>query len=527
MNSYDVTIPGVGSFTVESKDELTDAQAYRFALDQAKAEAKSKSIPESVLAGLGAGFGRTVLGGQQLIGQGLEALGAEQVGKYLTEDAIKGRQKLLEELSPYAMKNPVSAGAGKMVGEIIPTLPVGGILAKGASAIPGSSAIAPLIDAIRTSGGAGGNLATRAAGGAITGATSAAMVDQDSAGLGGLLGAAIPVAGAVISKGTGLLSGKAQTPEMQQAIKTARESGYVIPPTQANPSLINRVLEGTSGKATAAQNASLRNQEVTNKLAARSLGLPDDTTLSAGLLAKIREDAGGAYEAVKSLPSKPSKSASSVMNIPAEAEINPKELVKQLKQARYDADAYYKSYNRTADPETLAKAKAFKDQAQKIESTIEEYAKSLGRTDLLPELKKARELIAKTYSVENALNLVTGNVSAKELSRQLEKGKPLSEGLKQAAEFSARFPKATQSVESMGSLPQISPLDLFASGGLTAATGDPRALATMAARPAARSLALSKVIQDRLIQKPKTQSELIELLKQLSPATAASIYSKE
>lgn len=39
MNIYDVTIPGVGDFTVESEKELTDEQAYKYAVMQSKKEA--------------------------------------------------------------------------------------------------------------------------------------------------------------------------------------------------------------------------------------------------------------------------------------------------------------------------------------------------------------------------------------------------------------------------------------------------------------------------------------------------------
>ena len=84
MATYEVTIEGKGTYEVTSDKELTDAQAYQYALAQAKNE-KPPSAPVSALAGLGAGFGRTVLGGQELLGQGLQKLGAETVGQ-LIED---------------------------------------------------------------------------------------------------------------------------------------------------------------------------------------------------------------------------------------------------------------------------------------------------------------------------------------------------------------------------------------------------------------------------------------------------------
>jgi hypothetical protein len=132
---------------------------------------------------------------------------------------------------------------------------------------------------------------------------------------------------------------------------------------------------------------------------------------------------------------------------------------------------------------------------------------------MLNEFRNARQLIAKTYTVEKAMNPVSGNVDAKALARELKKGKPLTEELKTAAEFATQFPKATQTLESMGSLPQTSPLDLMAAGAASAATS-PAALLTLGIRPGARAAALSGPIQNRLVQGQITpeQSALVRML---------------
>jgi hypothetical protein len=52
----------------------------------------------------------------------------------------------------------------------------------------------------------------------------------------------------------------------------------------------------------------------------------------------------------------------------------------------------------------------------------------------------------------------------------------------------------------MGSLPQFSPLDLFGAGALGTASGNPLALGLPLLRPAARSVALSSLVQNRLAQ---------------------------
>ncbi len=86
----------------------------------------------------------------------------------------------------------------KVGAEIAGTLPVGGVLAKGATMVPGLARLAPAI----ASGGIsapGANLLTRAAGGAITGGATAGLVNPEDAGLGAMIGGAMP--GAAMAAG--------------------------------------------------------------------------------------------------------------------------------------------------------------------------------------------------------------------------------------------------------------------------------------------------------------------------------------
>lgn len=153
-----------------------------------------------VAAGLGSGVGRVAMGAQEMAGRGLSAVGMDRAGGWLQKDAVAGRQKLKGEVAPYKEATPFSAGLGEISGEVLATLPVGGAIAGGLSKLPGVAAAMPnLLNAIRTGGmvaGQGGHalaqLGTRAAGGAITGGASAALVDPDSAGTGAMIGGALP-----------------------------------------------------------------------------------------------------------------------------------------------------------------------------------------------------------------------------------------------------------------------------------------------------------------------------------------------
>jgi hypothetical protein len=329
----------------------------------------------------------------------------------------------------------------------------------------------------------------------------------------GGLGGALPVLGAGASKLAEAVRGTKLSPQMQQAVSNARELGYTVPPTQAGGGVVNRMLEGMAGKASTLQEASVRNQAITNKLATKSLGLSEDTVLTPEVLSGIRDEAGIAYETLKSLPKKPAVLADSTMNRAAQLTINPAKMVEDLKIARKDAEGYYNAYSRSAHPEDLAKAKAFKAKATKLENDLESYAKDMGKEDLVPALRDARQLIAKTYTVENAMNKTTGTIDAKEFAKRLQKGKPMSEELKQIGEFAQAFPKAAQKPEIIGGTIGISPLDYTVAGltggasllgGSDKETTGAATLAALLARPAARKLVLSNPMQNRLIQQQAT-----------------------
>lgn len=191
--------------------------------------AKTESPQEKVsgiaapFVGLSKGVGNVMFGGQELLGKGLKAIGAEGAGESLIQDAAQRKAAETANIAPYKAQFPISTGAGEIGGEVFATLPAGGLIAKGASLIPGAARAAPLIEAIRTGGmstggaaipllakGGVNQLATRMAGGAITGGAGGALVsgDEKGAGVGALIGGGIPLAGKVVS-GLGALGKKA------------------------------------------------------------------------------------------------------------------------------------------------------------------------------------------------------------------------------------------------------------------------------------------------------------------------------
>jgi hypothetical protein len=374
-----------------------------------------------------------------------------------------------------------------------------------------------------------------AIGGALGYGLTPDQQNREQAGVyGTVFGGATPTIEKGIRAVGNFLRGTSPSQGTMQAAREAQEAGYVIPPTQVKPSLINRILEGTAGKLTTAQNASFKNQQVTNQLAARSLGLPDDVVITPEILTNIRANAGKAYETlgatgtIKTSPKfvealdniKVYKDAVQASKDFPTAQKNPIiDVIEPLKQKTFDVQSAVSKINVLRNDADMAYragnkdlGKANKEASQVLENTIENYLANTKQTDLLQKFREARQTIAKTYSVENALNQTTGSIDAKKLAAQLAKGKPLSGELKQAGQFAQAFPTAAKTTESMGSLPQISPLDIggaVITGGGAYLSGSgaetPATLAALLARPTLRAAALSRPVQSRLTNQQMQQ----------------------
>jgi hypothetical protein len=284
--------------------------------------------------------------------------------------------------------------------------------------------------------------------------------------------------------------------------------GYVVPPADLNPGMVSEAASGLSGKIKTAQVASQRNQGVTDKLARRALGLADDATLDAGTLQQIRNQAGQQYQAVgnagqvqagkaytdaiddaikpftsqsRSFPNRKLPAVVDDINSLKSAQFDAGDAIEQIKILRNDADKAYAGGDKLA-------GKAYKAAAEAIENAIDGHLARSGAPGL-DAFRQARQLIAKTYTVQKALNPETGTVSAQVLARELAKGKPLSGELKQAAQFATAFPKAAQALKEAPK--QLSPLDMAVAFTSAAGTGNPGMLAMLAARPATRAALLS------------------------------------
>ena len=339
------------------------------------------------------------------------------------------------------------------------------------------------------------------------------------------LGAAGGAAGYGLSKAVGMgvnkLAERGASKASQNALldantKLAREAGYTIPVSQSNPSSFtaNALDIVAGGRPKMAQAASLKNQPLTNKLAARAVGMPEDMPITLNGLGQIREAAyqagytpitsagtitpGAAYTSALNDIVKTTKSASNSFpgavknDIPAlidglrVKQFDAGDAIEMTRVLRGQADVAYRSGDNSL-------GKANKKAAQALEDAIEDHLSTTGASEALRNFRDARKLMAKTFTVEKALNGETGDVSAIKLAAELTKKKPLEGELLTIAKMGKMSPKNVQNMQY--STPAASQLEAFGSTAAAVTAGNPAPLVIPVARSGLRSIMLSNPVQ--------------------------------
>lgn len=381
--------------------------------------------------------------------------------------------------------------------------------------------------------------AAAAVGGLIGMLQPSASVKEDvlNTGLGAAGGAAGQyianlAGGAAASQQARNTTQTAQNAQKTQAAQNASQAGYVIPPEDLGQGggVVTKILSGVGGKIKTAQEASQRNQGVTNDLAKKALGMQPGDTLDAAALSAIRDKAGQAYDVVKqsgtitadpayiqALDTIGAQSAAAAKAFPGAVKSDIPDLIAALKQPAFDANGAVemtKVLRKGADKAFASGdtelGSAMRKASDALEGMMERHLQAAGNPDALKAFQDARQLIAKTYSVQKGLNGTTGDVAANALAKQLANGKPLSGDLRTIAEASQGFPKATQALKEAPK--SLSPLDM----ALAVIQRDPMGLLTLGARPAARSLLLSRQMQQSALDAVATPQPANALLRALS-----------
>jgi hypothetical protein len=246
-----------------------------------------------------------------------------------------------------------------------------------------------------------------------------------------------------------------------QTLQQAQREGYIIPPSTTNPSALNKTLESIAGKDATKQAVSVKNQEVTDNLTKRALGLSQDTELTAGTLNDYRKfQAQVGYDPIRNLEGNftlptvktvdkfPSATGKAITR-EVTPTISPSDAINQLSELRAKTNDAWNSYAKTSRGKE--RAKSLEKQTAELEMAIESNLKQRGLDDLIPQFRDARRNIAKSYTVSNAIVEGSGSVNAQKIASEFEKDKPLTGELAVIGSFANTFPNATMNPKYIGS----------------------------------------------------------------------------
>lgn len=304
-----------------------------------------------------------------------------------------------------------------------------------------------------------GNMAVGGASGLTSAATKEATGSDTAAMAAGLL---TPMAMQNIGQGGQRIANEIQKRQLDnqvrdQVLKTAQDRGYVVEPSSVNPSATNNILGSIAGKAATKQEATLRNQPLTTDAAKSELRFPADRPITRETLNDFREQVAWPY-----------REASAISKTGAAT-------VERLKEARYERRLQENFFQRTGDPDAKKKADGFKKLEQAYEARLQKIVSQAGKPDLVKDLKASRQEIAKSYSIEDALNMGDSQISAQDLGRQLARGEPLSGKLKDVAQFALGPGRRVTGEESATPPADVSAVKPLA-GAMMASSGSPAGL---------------------------------------------------
>jgi hypothetical protein len=345
--------------------------------------------------------------------------------------------------------------------------------------------------------------------------------------MGGVIGGGAQAALGKLAQAAGARLTAAETKGASEALKNAprdavlkasQDAGYVVPPDQAGANMASKLLYGVSGKMKTNQAMGAKNQNVTDSMARKAMGLADDAPITRDTMKAIRTDAiEGGYAPIRGLPEMPTDSAwlkqagsltsradnaSQAFGDLVKSDVAPlakgltevrgftgSQAVDQISIFRESASEAYAQGNKTL-------GKAYRKAAEMIEEQVERNLSGMGEDGAaaLKAFREARQTIAKTFDVEKALTDGGGRVNAKVFGAMLKKDKPLSGELRAIGEFANAFPDVA-GVPKSGWQAPITALDAFGAAGMAGMGAGPAAIALPAARMGARGLLTNPAYQ--------------------------------
>jgi hypothetical protein len=495
---------------------------------------RGKTTTGQLITGTADLMSRGIKGGLSALGLSDEYLGIDRNKPQPVAQPTQSISDILKGTYKVATERPGLLVGGLGTGLLDPaTLVLPGAIQKSiVSATPNAIAqMAPRTVALAQNIGTGATtaaLSSAAAQQANTGTINPQQVFNEAA-VGGILTAPTATVSALTTP-----RAPAKLTQAQLVAERAIAEGATLPPTQVNPSMLNRMLEGFSGKQQTGQVASIKNQELGNAQARKALNLAPDTPVDLNTLLNFRAEKGLAYDALKANPTYYAdkqfitdlnkrtadlQKLSNTTDVTSELRVlnglkqlnfDGTGLVEQMKRLRFDGESNLIS----ADPANRSLGQAQKFAAKQLEELAARNLKNFGQNDVFDNFKEAQKAIGVSYTIEKALNLTTGDISLAKLGQRAAAGKIVPSELKTLADAAAAYPTAFQNVARIGSVPGISPLDVGAAGIAAATAGSPSLLGAVIGRPAVRAGITSPAFQRNML--PSSQPQAPSLVNRIT-----------
>ena len=257
-------------------------------------------------------------------------------------------------------------------------------------------------------------------------------------------------------------------------LRAGLEEGYMVTPGSVTPQGRNIIAERMAGKTNLEQLMSVNNQDVTNKLARRAVGIDDTAPLTSENMAAIRKaEYKKGYEPVerlgqvatdtqylddmvnveskytgpgKSFPGAVPDEVTKLIKTYTVGNFDAKDAVQVMRHLREQSGANFRKGD-------VAIANAQSDIARALENQIERSlaaAPTPNASTLLEQFRLSRQRMAISHTIEDAIREGGGSVEAKKLARDIQSGKYLSGDLKTAAEFANVFPRVSKTAAEIG-----------------------------------------------------------------------------
>jgi len=307
--------------------------------------------------------------------------------------------------------------------------------------------------------------------------------------------ATAPVLGPLeASRGAKMATQQAQNAVRDANIAAAKEAGYTFTPGSISPTGKNILSERIAGKTHLEQLASVKNQNVTDKLARQAADLPDTAPLTTATMQNIRkEEYLKGYEPIKQIGNIASDNTylNDLVNIegkyvgpnrsfPGAVPPDVEKLIQNYTVSKFDSADAVNASRKLREESTASFSKgeneiahAKRDLANALEAQIGRALQNPGNPAalaMLQQFNQSRQRMAISHAIEDAIKEGTGSVDAKKLAASIQRGDYMSGELKTIAEFANAFPRTSNMPGTIGA-PGASTLLGATGGGVGAVTG--------------------------------------------------------